>query len=125
MTEANYEDIADVSREEDVVRGVLLGVALVCGARPMPRRVPILFVRAVPKLRMHGREHLRRRRRGTRVRQAVREVLPFVQNCVLRARGRRRGHGEGRCRRRRGSGRTARPCACIGCRYRVEVGRRG
>ena len=68
MAEADYENITNVSREEDVVRGILLGVTLVCGARPVPRRIPVLLVRAMAKLRMHGREHLRRRRRGARVR---------------------------------------------------------
>ena len=41
MTEANYEDITDVSREEDIVRGVLLGVALV--RSPCPCRNVYLY----------------------------------------------------------------------------------
>ena len=58
MTEANYEDIADVSREEDVVRGVLLGDALVGSACTVLRGIPVVIVPAMTEFRVHGREHL-------------------------------------------------------------------
>ena len=58
MSQADDENVADVGGEDDVVRWVLFGDALVRRACAVLRGVAVVLVRAVPKLGVHGGEHL-------------------------------------------------------------------
>lgn len=84
MAENDDQQVAHVSREEDVVRRVLLRVALVLRASAVLRGVSMILVGTVAKLGVHGREDLLRGRRDTRIREAVRIVQPvLVENSVF------------------------------------------
>lgn len=50
VAETDYEDVAYVGREEDVIGGLLLGDALVGRSLGVLGRVAVLLVGAVPEL---------------------------------------------------------------------------
>ena len=71
VPEADNQEVTEVRREEDVVRRVLLGVAAVRRASLVLAGIAKVLVRAVPKLGVHGGEHLLRGRRDLGVREPV------------------------------------------------------
>lgn len=56
VTDANEDEVAEVGRDEDVVRGILLAGLFDLGPRFVCGPVSIIFIRAKAKLQMIGGE---------------------------------------------------------------------
>ena len=83
MANDDQAEVADVRREQDVVRGLLLFVALQRHTRLVHRSVPEVLVGAVAILDMTSREDLLRCRRVDRSRETGFVVVECRLNVVV------------------------------------------
>lgn len=84
MAKGDDDDIADISRQQDIVRRVLFNDALDGVLRVVLRRIPIVLIRTMAKLGVHGRENLLGRGRALGIRETICVIaLVLVQNGVF------------------------------------------